>query len=152
MKRLMLILILFSLMGSVIAEDAPTYVYVTATQLNGRARPSRHGMLESLHDYGDMLEATGRWSADYKWIEVVGGEVPTVWVSAEYVTETLEPMLFVNEDYKKIKIRKHPVNGRITGYLKKGKTIEIDRILLGWGHCSKGWIDLSLLAEDDERR
>ena len=147
-KAICLLVSLILLMGNVIAE--PIYVYVTATQLNGRDRPSMKSIKESLHDYGDRLEATGKWSADYKWIEVVGGEMPTVWVSSDYVTERWGPIYFRNEDYGKVKIRKSPVKGRITGYLKKGKVIEIDRIVMGWGHCSKGWIDLSLLAEVDE--
>ena len=146
MKRLVCLLAsLMLLIGSAIAD--PLYVYVTATQLNGRERPSKHGIKESLYERGDRIEATGRWSADYKWIEVVGGEMPTLWVSSEYVTERLGPLYFRNDDYGKVKIRKCPVKGKVTGYLKKGRIIEIDRIVLGWGHCSKGWIDLSLLAE-----
>ena len=52
-----------------------------------------------------------------------------------------------NEDYNKIKIRSRPVKGKITGYLKKGKAIEIQLVVLGWGKCEKGWIDMDLLEE-----
>ena len=53
----------------------------------------------------------------------------------------------MNEEYKKIKIRSHPVNGKIRGYLKRGKTAEITQTVLGWGRCSKGWIDLNYVTE-----
>jgi len=128
---------------SVMADD----IFVTAELLNGRRNPNRRSEKEALYDCGDVLHTTGVWSKDHKWIEVEGGECPTVWVSIDYVSETLGTYFVENREYKQIKIRKSPVNGRVTGYLRKGKQLEIDRVVLGWGHCSLGWIDLSLVAE-----
>lgn len=141
LRRLALILILVLLTATCNAE------YVTVDLLNGRAKPSRRSAVTALFDYGDELTVTGRWSADHNWIEVVGGEDGNAWVHIKYVSVTVEPYLVENMDYCSIKIRRHPVDGRLSGYLKKGEQIEIDRDVLGWGHCSKGWIDLSLVAE-----
>ena len=103
--------------------------------------------MASFFDKGDKLEPTGRWSKDYNWVEVVGGETAGVWVHIRYVTERPNPFLARNESSTKSKIRSHPVNGRLTGYIKKGKEVEITQVVLGWGRCSKGWIDMSLLTE-----
>lgn len=150
-KILCLILVTLVLMGTVVAEEIEeqTYAYVMVELLNGRARPSKKSFQEAMFDYGDPLKETGEWSADHKWIEVYGGETGTVWVSIKYVSERKDVFTVRNEAYKRIKIRKTPVSGKITGYLKKGKELEIDSVVLGWGHCSKGWIDLSLVAEVD---
>lgn len=122
-------------------EEDPATVYVTAGRLNGRSMPRKKAFIEALFDHGDKLTATGKWSRDHKWIEVEGGEGGTVWVDIRYVSEIKQPVV-VMTDVTKVKIRKTPFNGRVTGYLKNGKELEIDQIVLGWGHCSKGWIDL----------
>ena len=122
-------------------------IYVTADMLNGRVSPNRHAQKESLFEYGDTLQTTGKWSADHRWIEVEAGEMPTVWVSIDYVSETAGSYTVQNREYAKIKVRKTPVNGRVTGYLKKGQELEIDQVVLGWGHSRMGWINLELVAE-----
>ena len=122
-------------------DDKQTSVYVTANRLNGRAMPRKKSHIEALFDYGDKLTATGKWSRDHKWIQVEGGEGGTVWVDIRYVSEIKQPVI-ISTNISKLKIRKNPFNGKITGYLKYGKELEIDQIILGWGHCSKGWIDL----------
>ena len=118
-----------------------TIVYVTANRLNGRAMPRKSSHIEALFDYGDVLKATGKWSQDHKWIEVEGGECGFVWVDIRYVSEIIRPIT-IETNQTKVKIRKTPFHGRITGYLRNGKELEIDQIVLGWGHSSKGWIDL----------
>jgi len=121
------------------------YATVTASLLNIRSRPSKKGFIEGFAERGDKIELSGRWSQDHKWVEVLAGEAGVGWVSIDYVTER-EPVIVENLG-KKVKIRKTPVNGKLTGYLKKGGKIVIDQVVLGWGHCSKGWIDLSYLIE-----
>lgn len=105
--------------------------------------------METQFDCGFDLEATGEWSNDRRWVEVYGGECGTVWCDIRYVTERPEEFMVCNIDYPKIKIRKTPVDGKVIGYLKKDKEVYIDRVVLGWGHCKQGWIDLSLVYEED---
>ena len=129
------------------SETSSIHVYVRTELLNGRADPRKTGFIEARFDAGDLLEATGEWSDDHHWIEVVGGETGTVWVYADYVSETKRDLYYINNDYKKVKIRSKPVNGKIVSYLKKGKKIKITAIVLGWGKTKKGWIDMSYLEK-----
>ena len=149
MKRLIVLLVavLLSISTALTEEVKPVYAYVTVKLLNGRDRPSKRGIKEALFDYGDPLIETGEWSADHNWIEVVGGETGTVWVHIKYVSEVKLPFFVQNTDYSSVKIRSHPVDGKLSGSLKKGKKLLIDQVVMGWGHSSKGWIDLSLVAE-----
>ena len=55
-----------------------------------------------------------------------------------------------NENRSSIKIRKRPVNGTVIGYLKPGKTLTITQVVLGWGKCKYGWVDLGYLVEIEE--
>lgn len=146
MKRLIVLLLLLATFSSGLAEDK-VLLRVTATQLNGRARPSTKSKVEAFWDYWDYVEATGKWSNDKEWIEVKGGECGTVWCSAKYLTEISDPIKAKNTDYKSIKIRSRPENGKVIGYLKKNKTVTITQVVLGWGKCRKGWIDMNLLTE-----
>lgn len=113
-----------------------------ATLLNGRATPKKTAPIEARFDKGDELVATGEWSDDHHWIEVEGGETGTVWVYADYVSECRSYFFVVNQDFKKVKIRSRPFDGKITGYLKKGKMIEVKNLVLGWARTPKGWIDM----------
>lgn len=124
-----------------IRENPPVYVLVN--QLNGRATPSRKATVEAIFDQGDKLQPTGQWSKDHCWIEVEGGETGTVWVNIRYVSESLLGYEVTNVSDTKVKVRKHPVNGGVKGYIRKGKTIELTQIVLGWGRYSGGWVDLS---------
>ena len=126
--------------------EEPTRVYVTVKLLNGRARPSKKAMVEARFDKGDILEAL-QWSKKHHWIEVTGGETGTVWVYWEYVTERLEDSRWWNSSGVKVKIRKEPF-GTVIGYLPKDGEIIVDQILLGWGHCNRGWVDLSYFEEE----
>ena len=120
-------------------------MYVTANRLNGRASPSKKATIEAVFDQGDILKATGTWSNDHTWIEVEGGEYGTCWVSISYISETIESFKAKNERYSTVKVRSHPVNGKLKRYIQKGKSVEITQVVLGWGKYSGGWVDLSLL-------
>lgn len=124
-------------------------MYVTASSLNGRTRPSKKAPAEALWEEGDELRSTGKWSRNYEWVEVEGGEVSKVWCYYCYLTEELTPYIAVNEDYASVKIRSKPCKGKLRGYLKKGESIEITQVVLGWGKCDRGWIDLGYLKEED---
>ena len=125
-------------------------VTVTARLLNGRMTPSKQAIKVGFFDRGDTLELTGRWSNDHDWIEVVGGDSGACWVARQFVNELSEPITVINNDYKKIKIRKKPYEkSKVTGYLRRGREIEITQVLLGWGKCKLGWIDLYYVQEED---
>lgn len=123
-------------------------LYVTADVLNGRAHPTRKAPVEAVFDYGDQLTPTGRISRDCEWVEVEGGEAGTVWVHVNYISERFVEFTATNENNGKIKIRSKIGGGKVRGYVKRGKSVEIDRVVLGWGHCKKGWIDLEYLIEE----
>lgn len=122
---------------------------MTANVLNGRAEPTKKATVEARFDRGDILTGTGEWSKDRKWVEVFGGETGVVWCDARYISEITEEIVVCNLDYKQIKLRKTPIDGKVIGYLKKGKELYIDRVVLGWGHSNRGWVDMSLVCEED---
>ncbi len=129
-------------------EEETVKLFVTASQLNGRARPSKKATVEASFFKGDELKALG-WSRDQKWVEVEGGETGTVWVWWEYVDEQEEDIsVWWNGYGSRVRIRKTP-EGRVCGYLKKDAEIEITQVVLGWGKSNRGWIDLSYLTKED---
>ena len=132
-------------------EQVINPVYVTADLLNGRSLPTTKAKIEARFDFCDVLQPTGLWSKDLKWIEVEGGESGAVWVDLRFVSERLMPFTAVNENNGKVKIRSKPFGGgRVRGYLKNGRQVEIDQVVLGYGHCKRGWIDLEYLIEEVE--
>lgn len=135
--------------GLAVEENTGCVAIVTANRLNGRSAPRKTASKEALWDQGDELIPTGEWSESHKWIEVKGGETGTVWCDIRYVTERTDEFVVVNIDYNKVKLRKTPVVGTVIGYLKRDKELWIDQVVLGWGHSSRGWIDLSLVYEED---
>lgn len=133
-----------------LAEDVDYKpLYVTANVLNARAEPTKKATVEARFDHGDIVQPTGRISKDRKWIEICAGEAGTAWVYYEYVTERVAPYTATNANNGKIKIRKLPGSGRVTGYVKRGKSVEIDQVIFCWGHCRQGWVDLDYLIEED---
>ena len=146
LKLLSLILLTALIVSTAISED----LIVTASILNGRERPGTNAAIEAFWDRGDLVEPTGEWSTDHQWVEIFGGETGTVWCSIKYLTERSEPFKVTNENRSSIKIRKRPVNGTVIGYLKPGKTITITQVVLGWGKCKSGWVDLGYLVEIEE--
>lgn len=115
--------------------------------LNGRAAPRKKASIEAFFDFGDILVPTGYWSKDHKWVEVAGGETGTVWVYIQYVSERSHYKV-TNENNGTIKIRKWPVVGKVTGYVKHGQTIDIEQKVLNWGKTKHGWVDLDYFVEE----
>ena len=110
--------------------------------------PSKTAIKVAFFDKGDILELTGRWSKDHDWVEVVGGESGNCWVARQYVNEITESYSVKNTQYKTVKIRKKPYEkSKVTGYLRKGRTVEITKVIMGWGKCKLGWIDLYYVDE-----
>lgn len=155
MKRAVALILLFCLLlGSAMADEYSNMeghiCTVTAKLLNGRINPSKGAMKTAFFDRGDSIELTGYWSDDHAWVEVYAGEAGACWVARQYVSERTESFIVVNTDYNRVKIRKKPSEkGRVTGYLRQGREIEITQVLLGWGKCKLGWIDLYYVQEED---
>lgn len=156
MKRilcLLLCLLVFIPSVCIAADDSNMEghtVIVTAKLLNGRMNPSKGAMKTAFFDRGDTLELTGYWSDDHEWVEVYAGEAGACWVAKQYVTERTGSFTVINSDYNKVKIRKKPTEkSKTTGYLRQGKEIEITQVILGWGRCKLGWIDLYYVQEED---
>lgn len=127
-------------------------LYVTASTLYGRQWPTKKSHKEAVFDYGDMLRPTGKLSKDCEWVEIYGGENGTMWVSAKYVTERMDAFTVKNLNNGRVRIRSRiGGSGKLKGYVRNGKSIEIDRVVLGWGHCKKGWVDLEYFVEEVER-
>lgn len=156
MKRFIAIILasLFIFCSAQAYEDTNTeghFVTVTARLLNGRINPSKKAMITAFFDLGDTVELTGRWSDDHDWVEVIAGEAGNCWVARQYVTERTDPFTVYNRDYSKVKIRKKPgERSKVVGYLRKNRKIEITKVLLGWGKCKLGWIDLYYVEEDQK--
>ena len=155
MKRFIsALLAAFFLFGSCLADENSNMqghqAIVTAKLLNGRLGPSKGAMKTAFFDRGDAIELTGYWSDDHEWVEVYAGEAGACWVARKYVTEKTEPFYVINRDYSKVMIRKKPSDkSRVTGYLRQGREVEITQVLLGWGRCRQGWIDLYYVQEED---
>ena len=121
---------------------------VKAKLLNGRSAPRKNASKEAFFDFGDILDATGEWSKDHKWVEVYGGESGTVWVSIRYVTERTDRFKVKNVNYNKVKVRKWPENGKVMHYIYKGQSVYVNQVVLGWGKTKYGWVDLSYMEGD----
>ena len=139
------------------AEEAEeiTYqpLYVKADLLYGREWPTKKSQVMAYLDFGDAVQPTGNISKDCEWVEVIGGENGTMWVCAAYVSERFTEFTVTNENNGPVKIRsKMGGKGKVKGYVRNGKSIEIDRVVLGWGHCSRGWVDLEYLIEEIDGR
>lgn len=129
-------------------EICYNYLYVMSDSLRGRIRPGKkyHTVVE--FDYGTPLTPTGRWSKDHQWLEIVSAENDLVWCSINYLTERKEVIHVFSLNDQRIAIRKCPGYGKVTGYVCKGQILEITQVIMGYGRCDKGWIDLSYFIED----
>ena len=153
-KFLVYVLVLLSLFSFAYAneetEESGLKFYVIADSLNARMAPRKKSVVQTVLENGTVVTATGRWSKDHKWVEIDHSEFGLLWCSYKYVTERTDSFLIETLWDSPIKIRKEPISGRVTGYLKKGKTMEIYQVVLGWGRCSAGWIDLDYCIEIEE--
>ena len=129
------------------AETSSGLLVVQTRLLNGRSAPRKTASIEARFDYGDSLIETGEWSKNHEWVEVEGGETGTVWVHINYVSERTHYTV-TNEKHKTVKVRKWPISGKVTHYVKKGQTIDIEQVILGWGKTKWGWVDLDYFVEE----
>ena len=153
MKRFLICLaVLVMLFGCAVCEDADeesnTIFYVLALDsLNCRYAPKKKSVIATSLANGQTITGTGKWSKDCKWVEIDHFEYGKLWCSYQYLTERTEPFYIETLWDTPIKIRKAPVNGTVVAYLRKGREIEITQVVLGWGKCKQGWIDLEYCIE-----
>lgn len=136
------------------SEEIDPEDYITLTvigsDLNCRMAANKQSVIMTELEKGQEILSTGRWSKDYKWVEIDHPECGRLWCSYKYLAERTDSFEIETLCDEPIKIRKHPYNGRVTGYLRKGRTVTITQTLLGWGKCSVGWIDLSYCLEIED--
>ena len=128
----------------------PRTLTVTTTLLNGRYRPDKHSTILAEYLLGDKIEPTGKWSKDHNWIEVNHSEVGLIWVNINYVSERMDIFTVYTLSDQKIKVRSSPVTGKVKKYIKKEQPIEISQVIMGYGRCEWGWVDLGYFIEDCE--
>lgn len=120
-------------------------LYCTASLLNGRAEPSKNARVEAQFEYGAELTVVGY---NGEWVEVVGGETGTVFVSAKYVAASLEATKYQNVSGGRVFIREEPDGEKTNQCVKANKTITICASSNGWGYIDgRGWVDLSYFSE-----
>lgn len=142
-------LILIAILVLIIAYDCygEPLLYVTATQLNGRAEPNKSSRVEAIFERGEAVEPTGQTHGD--WIEVVGGETGTVWCSMDYLSETDEAFHCVNTSGGRVRVRSCP-DGKPCGWIAADQTVTISRVVNGWGYVEhKGWVSLSFFSKGE---
>lgn len=149
------VIILFFLvmveLGMVHAEEIPeeNYItlYVTGSSLNCRMSPNKESFIVTELEKGQEIQSTGRWSKDHRWVEIVHPECGNLWCDYHYLTERTDNFIVETLCDDPVKIRRQVFNGKIKGHLRKGRTLEITQVILGWGKCKEGWIDLSYCIE-----
>lgn len=143
-KMILLILILLALLFLPLKSAAET-LFCTASTLNGRAEPSKKARVEAQFSYGDEMEVVGYTD---NWIEVVGGEIGTVFVSAKYCASSLEKVKYENTSGGRVIIRESPEGKKKNDWIKANKKITISAEIGGWGYIAdRGWVDLSYFSE-----
>ena len=145
-----LLLLILIAVGKKCSADEPeekTMAYVLATDLNCRMYPRKRSIAVTSLENGQEIALTGNWSEDHRWVEIWHPEFGNLWCDYHYLTERTDSFMIETLCDSPVKIRSQVFNGRVTGYLKKGKEIEITQVILGWGKCKQGWIDLSYCIE-----
>lgn len=126
--------------------DAET-LYVTASELNGRARPSKSATVEAVFCRGDSVESTGAVHGD--WVEIVGGETGTVWCSAKYLSTSVRTEYYRNTSGGRVRIRTQP-EGKACGWIEDGKRVQISSYIDDWGYVQgKGWVSMNYFTKED---
>ena len=133
-------------------EEPETYTTLIATgsNVNCRMAANKHSYIVTELERGQTIQSTGRWSKDHQWIEIDHPEHGRLWCNYQFLTERTDSFLVETLWNEPIKIRKVPFNGKVKGYLRKGRTLEITQVIFGWGKCKQGWIDLEYCIEIEE--
>jgi len=152
MKRIIVgIIILILLVPGCFAEEEDEEIrqlYVISDGLNGRIRPGKKHQKVASFDMWTILTPTGRVSQDQMWIEIKTAEGDLVWCNVNYLSERREVIHVYTLWEDGIKIRQNRGSGRVTGKAMQNEILEITQVVMGYGKCSRGWVDLSYFIED----
>lgn len=121
---------------------------VIVDKLNGRFRPSKKSPALAEYSFLDELTPTGKWSKDHAWIQVIHPEEGYLWVSIDFISERLDVFEVYTLSDQPIKVRSKPETGKVKKYLHKEEHVEITQVVMGYGRCEWGWIDLSYFIEE----
>lgn len=152
MKKVTTILcVLCVLMAAVsaLAEENPT-LYVMCKDLQGRIRPGKRYEALVSFDMWTPLNPTGRISDDRQWVEVRTAEGDLVWCNINYLTETRNMLRIYTLWDEGVKIRSKPGGGKVTGIARKEQVLDITQVVMGYGRCSKGWVEMDYFIIDCE--
>lgn len=129
-------------------EEIPT-LYSMSKNLQGRIRPGKKYEALTSFDMWTPLKPTGRMSEDRMWVEIRTWEDDLVWCNINYLTETQKVLHVYTLWESGVKIRSAPGGGRVTGTARREQMLEITQVVLGYGRCSKGWIELDYFIIDE---
>ena len=149
MKKMILVLMMVALFAcplSLASADG-TIMYVTASELNGRYEASTDSSIEAHFYYGDEVEAVSQKKG---WIEVIGGECGTVWCKADYLTETLETLIYTNTSGARVRVRNLPEGDKRIRWIEENESVSVQRTAFGWGYVGDGYIDMSCFSLAEE--
>lgn len=130
------------------ASAGGTTVYVTASELNGRAEANKKANVEARFFRDDELEAVG---FTVGWVEVIGGETGTVFSKAEHLTEYAIDAKYQNTSGGRVFIHcELGDNSRDANHaVENGKSVTITRVLFGYGYMGSGWVDMRCFEQED---
>lgn len=141
--------VLMSVSFAMCDEEYPV-LYAMSKSLQGRIRPGKKYEALVSFDMWTQLYPTGRVSEDRMWIEVRSTEGDLVWCNVNYLTETMNVLHVYTLWEDGVKIRSRPGGGKVTGTAKREQVLEITQVVMGYGKCSKGWIDMEYFIIDCE--
>lgn len=152
-KRIIILLfVMLSLFSVAFGEEEEpeelNELIVIADTLNARYRPSKKSAALAEYVFGDHLVPTGKWSKDHQWIQIFHPEQNYLWVNINYISERLDIFEVFTLCDSPVRVRKSPGSGKTTKYLKKEQHVEVDQVVMGFGHTDYGWIDLSYFIEE----
>lgn len=147
---IILILSIFAVRNMANADEERNDLYVMTKSLNGRIRPGKRYQVVTSFELMTPLHPTGRFSSDRKWVEIETAENELVWCNIDYLTERMDIFHVYTLWDEGVKIRSKPGDGKVVGMARKNQVLEITQVVMGYGKCSKGWVDLSYFIEDCE--
>lgn len=148
MKKILVWIIILMLAVPAFADEEYPVLYSMSKSLQGRIRPGKQYEALVSFDLWTQLYPTGRTSDDRMWIEVRSVEGDLVWCNANYLTETMNVLHVYTLWDEGVKIRSKPGNGKATGIARKEQILEITQVVMGYGKCSKGWVEMDYFIID----
>lgn len=131
-------------------EEDYGLLYVMCKDFQGRIRPGKKFEALVSFDMWTPLKPTGRMSDDCLWVEVKTAESELVWCNINYLTETRDLLRVYTLWDEGVKIRSKPGGGKVTGTARKEQVLDITQVVMGYGRCSKGWVDMEYFIIDSD--